>query len=52
MNELQDQPPFIVRHPWVFVVFAFSLFLGAWSLLIVVATKAAPQRIEWKVANP
>ena len=40
--------PFFVRHPWLFVVFAFGLLLGGWSTLIVVAVKSAPQRIEWK----
>jgi len=46
MNSVETRPPFFVRHPWLFVVFAFALLLGAWSTLITIALKHAPQRIE------
>jgi hypothetical protein len=44
-SALETRPGFFVRHPWLFVVFAFLLLLGAWSTLITVALKHAPQRI-------
>ena len=46
MNSVETPPPFLVRHPWLFVLFAFLLLLGAWSTLITIALKHAPQRIE------
>lgn len=46
MNSVETRPAFFVRHPWLFVLFAFLLLLGAWSTLITVALKHAPQRIE------
>lgn len=41
-----DRPGFFLRHPWLFVVFAFLLLIAAWSTLIVVAIKNSPQTIE------
>ena len=41
-----SQPGFFVRHPWLFVCFAFALLCTAWSALIYVAIKQAPQAIE------
>jgi len=41
-----ERPAFFVRHPWIFVCFAFLLLITAWSTLIVVAMKNAPQQIE------
>ncbi|BCX50054.1 hypothetical protein HAHE_39620 [Haloferula helveola] len=38
--------PFIVKHAWLFVVLAFALLLGAWSALITIAVKHAPETIE------
>lgn len=40
------RPGFLIRHPWLFVLFAFVLLLSAWSTLIFVAIRHAPQRIE------
>lgn len=37
---------FISRNPWLYVVFAFIVLLAAWSTLISVAVKYAPQQIE------
>lgn len=37
---------FISRHPWIYVVLAFALLLGAWSTLISIAAKHTPQVIE------
>ena len=39
---------FFSRHPWIFVVLAFAVLIGAWSTLIALATKHAPQQIELK----
>ena len=33
-------------RPWIFVVAAFLLLIAAWSSLIFVATKFAPQTVE------
>lgn len=41
-----ERPSFFIRHPWIFVVLAFLLLIGAWSALIAVAVKHAPQQIE------
>lgn len=37
---------FVSRNPWIYVVLAFLVLLGAWSTLISVAVKYAPQQIE------
>ena len=39
---------FVSRHPWLYVVLAFLVLLSAWSALISVAVKFAPQQIEVK----
>jgi hypothetical protein len=46
MNSTDCRPAFFVRHPWLFVVFAFLLLITAWSTLIMVAMKHSPQTIE------
>ena len=48
MNPAEERPSFLVRHPWLFVVLAFGLLLGAWSALITIAAKHAPQQVEIK----
>jgi hypothetical protein len=37
---------FVSRHPWIYVVLAFVLLIGAWSTLISIAAKHCPQTIE------
>ena len=37
--------PDLVSRPWLFVTFAFLLLLAAWSSLLFVATKFAPENI-------
>ena len=37
---------FLSRHPWLYVVLAFLLLIGAWSTLIFIASKHSPQVIE------
>ncbi len=37
---------FIYRNPWIYIVLAFVLLLGAWSTLISIAVKHTPQQIE------
>ena len=36
----------LARHPWLLVVLAFALLLGAWSTLITIAAKHSPTVIE------
>jgi hypothetical protein len=35
-----------MKHPWLFVVGSFLLLIAAWSSLLFVAAKFAPQPIE------
>ncbi|WP_193214598.1 hypothetical protein [Luteolibacter marinus] len=49
MSPVESRPAFLVRHPWLFVVLAFALLLAAWSTLITVAVKHAPQQVEVQV---
>lgn len=51
MNSVEERPSFIVRHPWIFVALAFALLIGAWSALITVAVKHAPQQVEVKATK-
>ena len=46
MNPVEARPGFLVRHPWLFVVLAFAVLITAWSALIAVAVKHAPQQVE------
>jgi hypothetical protein len=39
---------FVSRNPWISVVLALALLLGAWSTLISIAVKYSPQQIEVK----
>ena len=39
---------FLSRHPWIYVVLAFALLIGAWSTLISIAIKHTPPQIEVK----
>ena len=38
--------PMIVKRPWLLIVLAFLLLIGAWTALISIAVKHAPQQIE------
>lgn len=37
---------FLNRHPWIYVVLAFALLIGAWTTLISIAARYSPQQIE------
>ncbi len=39
---------FIHKRPWVLIVAAFLMLIGAWSSLIVIAVKNQPQKLELK----
>ncbi|MFM2242409.1 MAG: hypothetical protein RLZ97_1264 [Verrucomicrobiota bacterium] len=34
------------KTPWIFVVLAFLLLIGAWAALITIAKRNAPQQID------
>lgn len=51
MNPIETRPPLFARYPWLLIVFAFALLLGAWSTLITIALKHAPQRIEFSSSS-
>lgn len=33
-------------RPWIFVLLAFLLLIGAWTALITIAVKHRPEKIE------
>ena len=37
---------FLNRHPWIYVVLAFGLLIGAWTTIILISSKHRPQEIE------
>ena len=47
MKTEKPNPSIIGRHPWLMVILAFIVLLGAWSALITIAVKHAPQSIEF-----
>jgi hypothetical protein len=47
MQPIKQNPGIIGRHPWLMVIFAFLVLLGAWSALITIAIKHAPQSVEF-----
>ena len=50
MNPVENAPVgFWVRHPWLLVVLAVGLLITAWTALITVAVKHAPQQVEVKI---
>ena len=36
----------IVKRPWLLIVLAFLLLIGAWTALISIAVEHAPETIE------
>ncbi|HRQ89607.1 MAG TPA: hypothetical protein PLA50_12465 [Bacteroidia bacterium] len=47
MSAPPTQPkPFLSRHPWLWVVVAFLLLIVAWSTLITLAVRHAPDEID------
>ena len=45
---MKNTTTFLARHPWLYVLMAFLLLIGAWTTLITIAAKHAPQVIEVK----
>ncbi|MBC8128216.1 MAG: hypothetical protein H8M99_13830 [Gloeobacteraceae cyanobacterium ES-bin-144] len=39
---------FLARNPWIYVVLAFAILIGAWSTFITLAAKYSPEPIEVK----
>lgn len=48
---IQAMSSLLARHPWLYIVLAFALLLGAWSTLITIAVKHQPQVIETTAGN-
>ncbi len=42
---------FMSRHPWIFVVLAFVILMGAWGTIITLACKYGPEEIELESEN-
>lgn len=38
-------------RPWIFVTVAFLLLMAAWSSLIFIAVKHAPEKVEMQTTN-
>ena len=36
----------LARKPWIFVVLAFLVLIGAWTVLVVLAVQNAPATVE------
>lgn len=45
---MQALVAFLSRHPWIYVVLAFAVLIGAWATLITLAANHAPPPIELK----
>lgn len=43
---MDKQPNFLNRHPWLYVVLAFLVLIGAWSALVTITLKNQPEVIE------
>lgn len=43
--------PIIIFRPWLFVIAAFLLLLAAWTSLIFVAARFAPEQIPVRSAS-
>jgi len=41
-----------MKKVWLFVILAFLLLIGAWSLLITLAVKNQPEKIEVSPSAP
>jgi multidrug efflux pump subunit AcrB len=39
---------FLNRNPWIYVVLAFAILIGAWAAIITLAVKHSPEEIEVK----
>jgi len=46
MSTIEPTKGILARRPWLFVLLAFLLLIGAWSALITIAVKHAPKKIE------
>lgn len=42
---------FLNRNPWIYVVLAFLILIGAWFTIITLAVKYGPEEIEVKRGN-
>lgn len=43
---MDKRPHFLNRHPWLYVVLAFMLLIGAWTTLFIITMKNQPEVIE------
>jgi hypothetical protein len=37
--------PFIHRHPWIILVVIFLVLIGAWTTMILIASKNRPEKV-------
>lgn len=47
MSNTTDNPdtPFIHRHPWIILVIIFAILIGAWTIMIVIASRNRPEKV-------
>lgn len=43
---MDKRPNFLNRHPWLYVVLAFLVLIGAWTTLVTITMKNQPEVIE------
>ena len=44
--------PILRKRPWLWIIVAFLLLIGAWTGLIMIAVKNKPQSIELEPPPP
>ena len=37
--------PFIHRRPWIILVVIFAVLIGAWTTMIIIASKNRPEKV-------
>lgn len=44
-SQTPERTPFIHRHPWIILVIVFAILIGAWTTMIVIASKNRPESV-------
>lgn len=43
---------YLIKHPWLYIVFVFLLLVSAWSGLIVIALTNQPSKVDFGAMRP
>jgi hypothetical protein len=41
----KQNTPFIHRHPWIILIIIFAILIGAWTTMIVIASRNRPEKV-------